>query len=63
MDGHVRPPVTTVLVIVLAWLVLSVLLGLGLAQVLGGISHGAAPRDRRDDPAAREESEHLARSA
>ena len=49
-----------VVLVVVVWSVVAVVVGLALARVLGGISHGDAEPAR---PANADEVEHLARSA
>jgi hypothetical protein len=49
-----------VLLVVAVWSVVALVLGLALARVLGGISHGSREPAR---PANADDAEHLARSA
>jgi hypothetical protein len=52
--------VTTLILIVGAWLLVSVVLGLALARLFGGISPGTAAPSEREQ---REEHDRLARPA
>jgi hypothetical protein len=52
--------VTTLILIVAAWLVVSIVLGLALARLFGGISYGTTAPGERDEL---EERERVARPA